>query len=140
MKAFAFLLLDLFLAALLDTLVKEPLCNSPKYKFNDNRELTVDNKVAIAMRRLKLEAFAFLLLDLLFAALLDTLVKEPLCNSPKYKFNDNRELTVDNKVAIAMRMLKLGKSVNSIGNEIGTHSFTVDKVTRTFVEAKMKIV
>ena len=86
------------------------------------------------------EAFAFLLLDLLFAALLDTLVKEPLCNSPKYKFNDNRELTVDNKVAIAMRMLKLGKSLNSIGNEIGTHSFTVDKVKRSFVEAKMKIV
>ena len=81
------------------------------------------------------EAFAFLLLD--------TLVKEPLCNSPKYKFKDNRELTVDNKVAIAMRRLKLGKSLNSIGNEIGTHSFTVDKVTRSFVsfvEAKMKIV
>ncbi|KAL1832300.1 hypothetical protein ACET3Z_001951 [Daucus carota] len=64
-----------------------------------------------------------------------TLVKEPLCNSPKYKFNDNRELTLDAKVAIAMRRLKLGKSLNSIGNEIGMHSFTVDKVTRSFVEA-----
>ena len=64
-----------------------------------------------------------------------TLVKEPLCNSPKYKFNDNRELTVDDKVAIAMRRLKLGKSLNSIGDETGTHSFTADKVTLSFVEA-----
>ncbi|KAL1832307.1 hypothetical protein ACET3Z_001958 [Daucus carota] len=64
-----------------------------------------------------------------------TLVKEPLCNSPKYKFDDNRELTVGAKVAIAMRRLKLGKSLNSIGNEIGMHSFTADKVTRSFVEA-----
>ncbi|WOG83130.1 hypothetical protein DCAR_0102304 [Daucus carota subsp. sativus] len=64
-----------------------------------------------------------------------TLVKEPLGNSPKYKFNDNRELTVDAKVAIAMRRLKLGKSLNSIGDETGMHSFTADKVTRSFVEA-----
>ncbi|XP_063936478.1 uncharacterized protein LOC108202719 isoform X1 [Daucus carota subsp. sativus] len=64
-----------------------------------------------------------------------TLVKEPLSNSPRYKFNDNRELTVDAKVAIAMRRLKLGKSLNSIGDETGMHSFTADKVTRSFVEA-----
>ncbi|KAL1832298.1 hypothetical protein ACET3Z_001949 [Daucus carota] len=63
-----------------------------------------------------------------------SLVMEPMSNSQIYKFNDNRELTVVDKVAIAMRRLKLGKSLNSIGGEIGTHSFTAAKVTWSFVE------
>ncbi|WOG83132.1 hypothetical protein DCAR_0102306 [Daucus carota subsp. sativus] len=64
-----------------------------------------------------------------------SLVMEPMSNSHTYKFNDNRELTVVDKVAIALRRLKFGKSLNSISKEIGTHSFTADKVTRSFVEA-----
>ncbi|WOG83129.1 hypothetical protein DCAR_0102303 [Daucus carota subsp. sativus] len=64
-----------------------------------------------------------------------SLVMEPMSKSHTYKFNDNRELTVVDKVAIALRRLKFGKSLNSISKEIGTHSFTADKVTRSFVEA-----
>lgn len=64
-----------------------------------------------------------------------SLVMEPMSKSKTYKFQNGDVMSLHDKVAIAIRRLKFGKSLVSIGKEIKAHWSTVSQVTWSFVEA-----
>lgn len=64
-----------------------------------------------------------------------SLVSEPMSKSRKYSFSDGTVISLLDRVAIALRRLKSGDSLVSLGETFGTHRSIVSQITWSFVEA-----
>lgn len=64
-----------------------------------------------------------------------SLVLEPLSKTKKYSFSDGTVISLHDKVAIALRRLKSGDSLVSLGEAFGIHRSIVSQITWSFVEA-----
>ncbi|CAI9105310.1 OLC1v1004207C2 [Oldenlandia corymbosa var. corymbosa] len=64
-----------------------------------------------------------------------SIVREAMIPNPDFSFSDGRPMTLYDQVAVALRRLSSGGSLNHIGASIGVHPYVVSKVTWTFVQA-----
>lgn len=64
-----------------------------------------------------------------------SLVLEPMSKSRKYSYSDGTVISLHDRVAIALRRLKSGDSLVSLGEAFGTHRSIVSQITWSFVEA-----
>lgn len=64
-----------------------------------------------------------------------SLVLEPMSTSRKYSYSDGTVISLHDRVAIALRRLKSGDSLVSLGEMFGTHRSIVSQITWSFVEA-----